>query len=174
MKLKFFFIALLYLLSNFTPLIAETKIVYVDMAYLINKSSAGLNISSQLTKNHKKQTSELKTIEEELKKDEVEIIQQKNIISKEDFEKKISALRDKASKYQKLRKESNNKFNKKRNQATTQLIKIIQKIIAEYAENNDISIIVQKKNIVIGKSNLDITPIILKTLNNDFKTLKIK
>ena len=174
MNFKIFFITILSAIISFSSTNADDKIVYVDMDLLLNSSSAGKNITSSLSKNHKKRISELKLIEEELKKDEVEIIQQKNILSKEEFDKKILALRDKASKYQKQRNESNDTFNKKRNAATSQLIKIIRKIIGNHAIKNDISIIIQKRNIIMGKSELDITSDILKVLNDQHKTLKIE
>ena len=40
-----------------------------------------------------------------MKKNEQDIIKQKNIIDKSEFQKKISELRDQASEYRKLRKE---------------------------------------------------------------------
>lgn len=41
--------------------------------------------------------------------------------------------------------------------------------MAKYAEENSISFILQKKNIVIGKSDLDITDQILEIFNKTVK-----
>ena len=57
--------------------------------------------------------------------------------------------------------------------ATSELISLIQPILSEYANNNSISIIFQKKNIVIGKTELDITEDILKILNENHKKIVI-
>ena len=54
----------------------------------MNNSIAGKSITSQLENNHKKNISKFKNIEEELKKKEAEIISRKNVITKEEFEKK--------------------------------------------------------------------------------------
>ena len=143
------------------------------MDLLMNSSEAGKSISSQLTAIHKKTTSELKEIEEKLKKEELNLIKQKNVISNEEFEKKLSLLRNKASDYQKQRKKFNDSINKKRLDATSELISLIQPILAEYANNNSISIIFQKKNIIIGKTELDITEDILKILNENHKKIAI-
>jgi len=139
----------------------------------MNSSEAGKSITSQLTAIHKKTMTELKEIEEELKKKESNLIKQKNVISNEEFEKKLSLLRNKASDYQKQRKESNVSINKKRLVATSDLVSLIQPILAEYANNNSISIIFQKKNIVIGKTELDITEDVLKILNEKHKKIVI-
>ena len=165
------FITLFFL--NFNLLKANELISYVDMDLLMNSSEAGKSISSELTLIHKETTTEHKKIEEELKKEEADLIKQKNVISNEEFEKKLSTLRNKASDYQKQRKKFNDSINKKRLDATSELISLIQPILAEYATNNSISIIFQKKNIIIGKTELDITEDILKILNEKHKKISI-
>ena len=165
------FITIFFL--NFSLLKANELISYVDMELLMNSSEAGKSITSQLTTIHKKIMTELKKIEEELKKEESDLIKQKNVISNEEFEKKLSLLRNKASDYQKQRKKSNVSINEKRMNATSELVNLIQPILAEYANNNSISIIFQKKNIVIGKTELDITEDILKILNENHKKIVI-
>ena len=173
MKCIYKFIFITFFFFNFNLLKADELISYVDMDLLMNSSEAGKSISSQLTAIHKKTTSELKEIEEKLKKEESNLIKQKNVISNEEFEKKLSLLRNKASDYQKQRKKSNDSINKKRMDATSDLVSLIQPILAEYANNNSISIIFQKKYIVIGKTELDITEDVLKILNQNHKKIVI-
>jgi len=157
----------------FGHLNAQEKISYVDMEQLMNTSEAGKSITSQLTSLHKKTISELKIIEDQLKEDEAEIMKQKNVISQDEFDKKISILRSKAQEYQKKRAEANDSLNKKRLDAMSNLVNIIQPILAEYANKNSISIIFQKKNIIIGKTELDVTLDILKILNKSHKKISI-
>ena len=47
----------------------------------------------------------------------------------------------------------------------------INKILAEYAAANSISLVIQKKNIIIGKTELDITEQIMKEFNNQVKSI---
>ena len=173
MKCIYKFIFITFFFFNFNLLKADELISYVDMDLLMNSSEAGKSISSQLTAIHKKTTSELKEIEEKLKKEETDLIKQKNVISNEEFEKKLSLLRNKASDYQNQRKKSNVSINEKRMNATSKLVNLIQPILAEYANNNSISIIFQKKNIIIGKTELDITEDVLKILNSNHKKIVI-
>ena len=165
------FISIFFL--NFNLLKANELISYVDMDFLLNSSEAGKSIALQLTSIHKKTTAELKKIEEELKKEESDLIKQKNVISNEEFEKKLSLLRNKASDYQRKRNKFNDSINKKRLDSTSKLVNLIQPILAEYATINSISIIFQKKNIIIGKTELDITEDILKILNKNHKKIVI-
>jgi outer membrane protein len=173
MKCKYNLLFIAIFLLNFGLLKANELISYVDMEILMNFSEAGKSIKSQITTIHKKSMTKLKTIEEELKKEESGLIKQKNVISNEEFEKKLSLLRNKASDYQNQRKKSNDYINKKRMSATSDLVTLIQPILAEYANNNSISIIIQKKNIVIGKTELDITQDVLKILNGKHKKIVI-
>ena len=173
MKCKYKFIFITIFFFNVNLLKANELISYVYMDLLMNSSEAGKSITTQLTAIHKKTTEELKKIEEELKKEESDLIKKKNVISNEEFEKKLSLLRNKASDYQKQRKKSNDSINKKRMYATSDLVSLIQPILAEYANNNSISIIFQKKNIIIGKTELDITEDILKILNENHKKIAI-
>lgn len=168
---KLIFITIFFF--NVNLLKANELISYVDMDQLMNFSEAGKSITSQLTSIHKKTMTELKKMEEELKKEESDLIKQKNVISNEEFEKKLSLLRNKASDYQKQRKKSNDSINKKRLDATSELISLIEPILSRYANNNSILIIFQKKHIVIGKTELDITEDILKILNENHKKIVI-
>tara|TARA_Y100001970_G_C13590430_1_gene535276 strand:+ start:56 stop:202 length:147 start_codon:yes stop_codon:yes gene_type:complete len=46
--------------------------------------------------------------------------------------------------------------------------------LAEYSTKNKISLIMEKKNVVIGKSELDITKNILELLNKKIKKVELK
>ena len=63
--------------------------------------------------------------------------------------------------------------NQKMVKAQADLINKLTPILGEYAKKNDISLNIQKKNIVIGKSELDITKEILEIANKEIKKIKI-
>jgi len=60
---------------------------------------------------------------------------------------------------------------KKIREATNKMVNEINKILTQYASNNSVSLIIQKKNIIIGKTELDITPQILKEFNSKVKSI---
>ena len=47
-------------------------------------------------------------------------------------------------------------------------------ILLNYSKDKSLSLILPKKNIVIGKTELDITNEIIKILDNEIKEIKIK
>ena len=159
------FILLFIIFFSKISLSNENKIVYIDLNKIMNNSVAGKSITSQLEENHKKNISKLKQIEEKLKKEESEIISQKNVLSKEEYEKKIIDWREKAKKFRKERNENINNLNNQRLEATAKIINLVRPILSEYSEKNSISIIIDKKNVIIGKTTLDITDDILKIVD---------
>ncbi len=167
---KFLLISIFFL--N-TSVYAESLIAFIDMNKLMNESTAGKSISQQLEKKHKKNINFFEKKENELKDKESSIISQKNVLSKDDFEKKIIELRSEATSYRKKRTELIDSLTKQRVEATNKLINTIHPILLDYSTKNSISIVIQKKNIIIGKNELDITDDIMNILNKKIKKIDL-
>ena len=171
MKKYFFFI---FFFIFFTNSYAQEKIVYLDINFLINESDAGKYINNELKKINDKNVEEFKEIELSIKTEEENILKQKNLLKEDEFNKKIENLRNKYKSYQDLSSSKSNDLKKLRNNAANQLLIIINEILAEYSTKNKISLIMEKKNVVIGKSELDITKNILELLNKKIKKVELK
>ena len=172
-KIKSLLLLIFFIFFSKISLSHEKSIVYIDLNKIMNNSIAGKSITLQLESKHKKNISKFKKIEEQLKKDESEIISQKNVITKEEFEKKIIDLRDKANKFRKERNNNINNLNNQRLEATSKMITLVRPILSEFSEKNSISLIIDKKNIIIGKTLLDITDDILKIVDEKIDKIKL-
>ena len=168
---RFFVIIFIILYSSNSY--SENLIVFIDMNKLMSESKAGKSISVELEKNHKKNINYFKKKEEELKKKETSIVSQKNVLNNEEYEKKITELRNEANSYRTERRDLTNSLTKKRVDATNKLIKTIHPILADYSTKNSISIVIQKKNIIIGKNELDITNDILLILDKTIQKIDL-
>ena len=155
------------------PGFSSEKIVYLDVEKIMQESSAGKSIIAQLKKKRESSISKFKSREKNIFDKEKKLISQKNILSKEEFESKIKDLRNDISNYQKDRNKTSNEITKSRVKASTKLINKLTPILEEYSKKNSIRIIVQKKNIVMGKKEDDITSDILKLINQKVKSIKI-
>ena len=173
MKIKALLLIIFFIFFSKVSISQENKTVYLDLNMIMENSNAGKSINSQLETNHKKNIANFQKLEEELKNEEVKIISQKTVISKEDFENKIMNLRDKANKYRKERNDSINNLNNQRLNATQKMITLIRPILSEYSDNNSISLIIQKRNIIIGKTSLDITDDILKIIDKKIEKISL-
>ena len=171
--IKIFF--LLFFFLKFTSLYSEEqKIVYLDIDQVLIQSKAGINANKALRAQQESEVKRLKKIEEQLKEEEVKIISQKNILSKEDYKTEINNLRNKAKKYRVDRKKTLDQLTKKNLSLTTNFLKLLTPIIGEYSAKNNISLVVSKKNIIIGKSDLDITKPILEIVNKKISKIDTK
>ena len=94
-------------------------------------------------------------------------------MKKNEIEEKLKKLQNEANTYRTEKAQKINEFNKKKINATEQLFKSIEPILIDYSNKNSISIFLQKKNIVIGKSELNKTSEILKIVNQKIKKIEL-
>ena len=153
---------------------AEQKIVFLDMDRVVSTSSAGTSILNQLKDLSNKNLSSLNKQETIIKEKETKLISQKNIISETEFINKVELLKKEINEHNQNRKKLMTNFKDLKIENTNKLLKLINPILVKYSNDNEISFILQKKNLVIGKTNLDITDEVLKIINNEVKEFKIK
>jgi len=168
------YIFLLFLLFFSQNLFAKDKILYLDVNYLLNNSEVGKYVNDELKNINIKNIEEFKKIEESIKLKEKKIIKQKNILKEEEYNLKITELKSEYSLYKELTNNKNNELKNLQNNAGDQLLKIINNILSDYATKNDISLIIDKKNVVLGKTQLDVTKDIMILLNNKIKKINLK
>ena len=173
MKKKLVLLLFFYLNFFNLTLFASDKIVYIDADFIMSNSKVGKYVSKKIEEVHKKNITTFKKLEDELKEEEAKIVKKRSVLSKEDFQKEISQLREKANEYRVLRKQKIDIITNQRLTATAKIIKELRPILAEYSDKNSISIVVEKKNIIIGKSELDITKDILVLLDEKIKKFSI-
>ena len=167
------FIFLILILNFFSFSYAEEKVAYIDMDLILSQSNASISLFSQLKKIETTQLESLNKKEKILKDNENKILSSKNILSNEEYVKKVNIFKKDLTNYQSKKKEIIRNFNIKQNNEIMRFIKLISPLINEYMDKNSISILIEKKNIFIAKSNYDITQNILEIINNEVKEFKI-
>ena len=168
-----FLILSLVILFYFNFAANAEKIVYIDMDKIMQISKAGKTAIEKINNQKKKDVNKFRKIEDDLKAQEMDLINKKNVLSTEEFNKKIETLTKKINDYRKLRQEAIDSSTKNRLNASADFANKIKPILAEYAGENNIDMVIQKKNIIMGKSSLDITNEILKIVDNKITNLKI-
>jgi len=168
------FFVITFLLITSTYAFAEQNIVFMDMKQILNTSKAGKGAQDYLKKIFSDGQKKFTDLESDLKKEENDLLAKKNILSKEEYKKNSDKLREKVIKYQKDRRESLDEIAQKRAKARTDLIKKLNPIVEKYIKENNITMIFDKKNIVAGSNDLDITSKIIEILNKELPVLKLK
>ncbi|MBD1161928.1 OmpH family outer membrane protein [Pelagibacterales bacterium SAG-MED15] len=174
MKKKYFFFIVLIIFFNInTSKVIGENVVYIDMEKIMQKSKAGKIVIDKINKQKKIDVSKFQKIEKNLKEEEEKLIQKKNVLSEEEFNNQLNGLRIKITEYRDLRQKSIQETTSKRLNASADFAIKIKPILAEYASKNEIAMVIQKKNIIMGKSKLDITDEILKIVDDKINKLKI-
>ena len=171
--IKYLIIIISIFLLQSSNLLAE-KIVYLNIEKIMKESKAGQSIIKKINETNQKNLKKFKKIEEDLKNDEQDLIAKKNILSEEEFKKKFDLLKKKINDYKILRQNSIQDITAKRKNASSEFFKKINPILGKYATDNEISFILQKKNIIMGKTELDITDDILKIVDNEVSKIKFE
>ena len=163
-----------FLLGICTSTFAEEKIRYIDLKFVLNNSKAGKGAQDYLKGTFNKKQKEFMKMEKDLKKEEEDLISKKAELSKEEYKKKSDNLRKKVVKYQSDRRNAIDKIAKQRAEAKQILLTKLDPILKKYITENNISLVLDKKNIIAGKNNINITNIIVEKLDKELPSIEIK
>ena len=165
---KFLFIIIFITLIP-TMVLSEDKIAFINLDNVLKKSNLGKNIIVYLETIDKKNIEFLKKNEIILKEDEQKIKKKINIISKEELDKELNLLKEKLNDLNFKKNEMVKNYQKEKNSQLTDFFKKINPIIQKYMDDQSINVLLDKKNIYIGKSTSDITENIIKLINEKFE-----
>ena len=166
--LFFFFISIFFFLKT-NLLYANNNIAFIDLDLVLKKTIIGKLLLNDLEVINNKNIEELKNKEKELKNDEEEIKKKQNVISQEQFDLEVKNLQDKVSKYRVLKNEMVKSLDEKKKEKLSDFFKKINPIIQNYMDANSVDILLERKNVFIGKNKSDITDIIVKEIDKKFK-----
>ena len=148
---------------------SSEKIVYLDVDFILANSDKGKIILSNLEKKNKENIKILQSKEKTLKDEETQIIKQKNIISEDSYKEKVNQLKSKIDTFKKDKNELAKNFKQLREEEINNFIKIVDKILGEYVKKNSIDLVLNKKDILMGKNEYNITKKILDLVNKSNK-----
>ena len=168
--MKNFFINFFIIFISLTSLsYSSEKIVYLDVDFILANSEKGKIILSNLENKNKENIKILQSKEKILKDEETQIIKQKNIISEDSYKEKVNELKSKIDTFKKDKDELVKNFNQLRQQEINKFIKLVDEILGEYVEKNTIDLVLNKKDILMGKNEYNITNEILDLVNKSNK-----
>lgn len=163
-----FFIIIFFILI-ITPLKSEEKVTFLNLDAVLNNSKIGMNIVKKLNDLKNLNLKQINDKKEIIKKKEKDLINKKNILSKEEFETSLIALQKEVGNF-------NNEKNKKeidyetiKKKELDNFTKKITPLIEDYIIKNSISLVVNQNNIFIGKKKYDITNDIINLIDNNLK-----
>ena len=171
--MKKFILAIIFII--FSTQLSLTDTVYVlDVSKVLNTSKAGKEAQEFLKKKIESDNKKFQSLEKKLLDKEKNIISKKNVLSNDEYKKQIESLRKEVSKLQSDKKNSLNYIARARAKARSDLIKTLNPILQEYMKSNNIRTVIDKKNVILADTKLDITNPIISELNKKLKSLNLK
>ena len=168
---NFLFVLFFFSYSNYC---LSQNIVYANLDLVVKNSNVGKKIINHYTKINDELVEQLKKQEKKIQNDEQLLISQKNVLEAEEFESKVKILQKEIIEFNRNQNDELSKIKFERDEVLKSFQKEINSILKEFAENNNIDIILSSNQMLIGKSNLDVTNEIIKIINNKIKNFEIK
>ncbi len=170
--LKIFLITLVFFLPSEKKLLAN-DIYFIDYSRVMNDSKAGKKAQNYLKNLLESSNKKFNETAKKLKTEENTIIGQKNVLTKEDYKKKADALRKKVFDLNKQREKSIKEIASKRKKAGDEMLKNLNPILGKYMEENNITVVLDKKNVLMGNKKYEITSQIIELLNKNLKSINL-
>ncbi len=139
----------------------------------MNESTAGKKAQTYLKNLLNNSNKKFNETAKKLKDEENKIIGQKNALSKEEYKKKADALRKKVFELNKSRDNLIRDVAAKRKKAGDEMLKKLNPILGDYMKENNISVVIDKKNVLMGDKKFEITSQIIEILNKQFKSISL-
>ena len=168
--MKKFFIFIFFWNINLSY--ANENIFYIDINYILENSIVGKSINTQIKTIQNKENENFKIEEKKLIEKEKKLISQKNILDEKQFKIELDKHKKNLSNYRNQKKAFIDNLNKKKTDYLKIVLNSLNPIISKYVEENEISLVLQKKNIIVAKKELDITIKILELLDNKLKKIE--
>ena len=103
-----------------------------------------------------------------------DISQKKNVLSEDEYKKKVISLNKRFQSLQSNAKKKIKALQAIRDKGMSKILNELNIILSEYSKENELTFVIDQKNIIIGKTELNITNEILKLINKKLTQIDIK
>ena len=166
---KIIYIFIIILIFNLNLAHSNDKVSFINLDLLIQQTNIGKLILKDIEQINKKNIENLKIRESELKSIEDDIKKKKNIISKDEFENEVIRLRQNIKKFKNYKNKLVSEIENKKNNDIKEFFTKVNPIIQNYMDNNSIDILLERKNVFMSKNSSDITEKLIIEINKKFK-----
>ena len=162
---KIISILIIILIFNFNLAHSNDKVSFINLDLLIQQTNIGKLILKDIEQINKKNIENLKIKESELKSIEDDIKKKKNIISKDEFENEVIRLRQNIKIFKNYKNKLVSEIENKKNNDIKEFFTKVNPIIQNYMDNNSIDILIEQKNVFMSRNSSDITEKLVVEIN---------
>tara|TARA_B100001057_G_C22744556_1_gene909223 strand:+ start:781 stop:1287 length:507 start_codon:yes stop_codon:yes gene_type:complete len=160
-----FFLVIIISLFLFTNVFAEQKVAFIDLNFVYSNSKIGKKIIKEIKNKKSNLDKDFKEFQLKLDKEKENLLKQKNVLAKDEYNKKLVTLENNLRKYNEIIAKKNQDLIDYQNKSKNEFKNALISTLADFAKDNSISIILSKEQVLIGVKNLDVTKEILDLVN---------
>lgn len=171
----FVFATLLYLFPNTAPAAAQgmSGIGVIDMQLLQRESSATKSIQAQLAKRDAAYKQELTKQENELRKVEQELSQQRALISPEAFAERRRQFEQRVNNLQRDGQNRKRELDKSFATAMRTVENVLKDIVEQMVKEKRLTLVLNKGHAIYASAEYDITDEVMKRLNAKLPSVNV-
>ena len=160
-----FFLVIIISLFLFNNVFAEQKVAFVDLNYVYANSKIGKKIIKEIKNKKNNLDKDFKEFQLKLDKEKENLLKQKNVLAKDEYNKKLATLENNLKKYNEIISKKNKDLIDYQNKSKSEFKNALVSTLADFAKDNSISLILSKEQVLIGVKSLDVTKEILDLVN---------
>ena len=141
------------------------KLGVVDLNEITRKSLMSKDIARQIDSKRRAFRDEIKNEEEKLRLDNDELQKQRVLLSPQALQEKFRALQQRQTALQRKVQQRNQEFIRLRSFATREFEKERVKAVMDVTKKHNFTLIIRRREVVVRADFLDITGLVLETLN---------
>ena len=149
------------------------KLGVVDLNEITRKSLMSKDIARQIDSKRRTFRDEIKNEEEKLRSDNDELQKQRVLLSPEALQNKFRALQQRQTALQRKVQQRNQEFIRLRSFATREFEKERVKAVMDVTKKHKFTLVIRRREVVVRADFLDITGLVLETLNKRKAKFKI-
>jgi Skp family chaperone for outer membrane proteins len=149
-------------------------ILVVDTEGVFAQSKVGQSIRTQLQEHAKKLQAEGQKGEAALEADVKKLQGERALLSQEDLQKKVQALQKREGEFQQDMQEKSQALQLGAQQARVKVEAVLRPIFGDIMKEKGGTILFDQSVVLAGGVDLDITPEVLKRLNEKLSTIEVK
>ena len=150
-----------------TNALSNDLVAYVDLDYLLKNSKSGKSIVLKLNDINANNIKKIKDRELILKKNEKDLLKNKNVISNEVFNQKLEKLKNEIEIFRKDNFKTRQSLDELKQKELNNFLQNLEPLLSTYMKENSIDILLDKKNVFIGRVENDITKNLLKIVDEN-------
>ena len=160
---------ILFFFISFSKSYSHENVAYINLDYVLNNSIIGKKIVKKLNLINDENIKLIKSKEKIFKDKENKLLKEKNIISQEVYNKSLNILKNEINEFRVQNAKNKKNFQETKKKEFDNFLNEIQPILNNYMNENSINILLDRKNIFIGKTALDITEKIINIIDKKIK-----